>query len=394
MPPRSGIPKSSHGPIIQPMSVTQYMRVAGLHVEAVRHVLRRLDREAAVRVHRALRPPGGAGRVDEHQRIFGVGPLGVARRRPARPTRSRPQAIARVRIGASRAERAARRSRARTDGAAATASSATAFIATRWPRRQKPSAVMTTRASASCSRVGDGVGAVAGEERQHDAADLDDGEERGDELRPHRHEERDAVALARCRAIAARWRSGSTSARSSRVGQRRASSPSSPSQRMARRGARPACRSTCRGSCGRCSCGRRRTSAPTAGAAREVEHLAVRLVELDAEIVEHRAPEPFGIGGRAPHAARRSCRRPWRRMNASSRLRSMYSGDGRQAMSPPNSKFMAEGSWALCHRLRRRSRPRIGDEWASREPWQGARASTARRPIHHSVEQTLHAFDH
>ena len=41
------------------------------------HVLGRLDREAAVRVHRALGPAGGAGGVDDHQQVFGVGAFGL-----------------------------------------------------------------------------------------------------------------------------------------------------------------------------------------------------------------------------------------------------------------------------------------------------------------------------
>ena len=43
VPPSRVIPKISHGPIIQPISLTQY-RLAGVDVEAVRHVLCRLDR--------------------------------------------------------------------------------------------------------------------------------------------------------------------------------------------------------------------------------------------------------------------------------------------------------------------------------------------------------------
>ena len=45
--------------------------IARLEVEAVRQILRRLHGEAAVHVHRALRPAGRTGRVDDHVRIFG-----------------------------------------------------------------------------------------------------------------------------------------------------------------------------------------------------------------------------------------------------------------------------------------------------------------------------------
>ena len=71
-----------------------------------------------------------------------------------------------------------------------------AFIATGCPRRQKPSAVNSAVASASLQTRGHRVGAVAGEQRQDDAADLDDREEGDDQLGAHRHEERDPVARA------------------------------------------------------------------------------------------------------------------------------------------------------------------------------------------------------
>ena len=47
----------AHGPIIQPRSLSQKSRVAGLEVEAVGQLLRRLDREA--RRGRARRPWAG-----------------------------------------------------------------------------------------------------------------------------------------------------------------------------------------------------------------------------------------------------------------------------------------------------------------------------------------------
>jgi hypothetical protein len=40
-----------------------------------------------------------------------------------------------------------------------------------------------------------GVGAVAGEQRQHDGAESDYGKERDDQLRTHRHEEGDPIAF-------------------------------------------------------------------------------------------------------------------------------------------------------------------------------------------------------
>jgi len=51
--------------------------VAGLQVEAVRQVDGRLDREATVHVQRTLRPAGGSGGVDDHERVVGVGRHGL-----------------------------------------------------------------------------------------------------------------------------------------------------------------------------------------------------------------------------------------------------------------------------------------------------------------------------
>src|SRR5439155_1756067 len=45
--------------------------IARLEVETVRQILRRLHGEAAVHVHRTLRPAGRAGRVDDHVRMLG-----------------------------------------------------------------------------------------------------------------------------------------------------------------------------------------------------------------------------------------------------------------------------------------------------------------------------------
>ena len=66
-------PQIAHGPIIQPMSVNHRSTVVGTDVEAVHHVLRRLDGEAAVHVHRALGAAGGAAGVDDHERRVGAG---------------------------------------------------------------------------------------------------------------------------------------------------------------------------------------------------------------------------------------------------------------------------------------------------------------------------------
>ena len=57
MAPSNSVPKTSHGPIIQPMSVSQKSVSSGMQVEPVQDVLRGLDRESAMRMHRALRRP-------------------------------------------------------------------------------------------------------------------------------------------------------------------------------------------------------------------------------------------------------------------------------------------------------------------------------------------------
>src|SRR6476661_9239347 len=49
-----------------------------LYVEAVGEIVYGLDREASVDVQRALRPAGGAGRVDDHVGIIGGGRRGDA----------------------------------------------------------------------------------------------------------------------------------------------------------------------------------------------------------------------------------------------------------------------------------------------------------------------------
>ena len=82
-----------------------------------------------------------------------------------------------------------------TVGTAATAASAVSFIGTTLPRRVQPSAV-TSAGRALLEPHRDRVGAVAGEDRQEDRAELRDREQRGDRLGHHRQEQPDRVALA------------------------------------------------------------------------------------------------------------------------------------------------------------------------------------------------------
>ena len=145
-------------------------------------------------VHRALRPAGRAARVRDEQRVLAVDV-------------ERVEAIGAESAQLVERDVATRLSSARrcdpsrgttttvcTVGTCATAASAVSFIGTTLPRRVKPSAVITATAPASCEPDRDRVGAVAGEDRQEDRAELRDREQRGDRLGHHRHEQADRVA--------------------------------------------------------------------------------------------------------------------------------------------------------------------------------------------------------
>ena len=62
------------------MSLTQYIVSPGCTSKQWTMSCAALDREAAVRVHRALRPPGRARGVDDHQRLVGAGLRSVSQR--------------------------------------------------------------------------------------------------------------------------------------------------------------------------------------------------------------------------------------------------------------------------------------------------------------------------
>ena len=155
---------------------------SALHVEAVGHVLRGLDREAAVDVDRALRPAGGAGGVDDH--------VGVVRRRSRRSrTRqagpgttschqtSRPAVQGTSRRCAARRGRCARRRRPP-------------------PRRRPPSwgpchgAEPRRGDEQVCVAIaqsgGERLGPEPGEDRRVDGADLPAGENRSSRQHPHK----------------------------------------------------------------------------------------------------------------------------------------------------------------------------------------------------------------
>ena len=203
--------------MIQPMSVSQNSRSPAAQVGLERDLLGDLHEEAAVHVHRALRPAGRAARVRDEQRVLAVD---VEPRR----TRSAPSAhelvereVATRRASARRCDRgAARRRPCARSATCATAASAVSFIGTTLPRRVKPSAVIERDRVRVLEPDRDRVGAVAGEDRQEDRAELRDREQRGDRLGHHRQEQPDRVALAARRAPRAPTRCD-RSARAARV---------------------------------------------------------------------------------------------------------------------------------------------------------------------------------
>ena len=174
-------------------------RVVLLNVEEVRHVLRALDREAAVDVDRALGLAGGARGVDQHVRVFG---LGQRRSRSPATGQARPHATRR------------RAPRAREP---------------RWPTRRTTSVCWTFRRlggrgvggllhrhdlaapveavgrdkhlrAAVLQPCGHRIGAIAGEDGHVDRAELSAGQRRRDDLRDHRQIDADPVALADAKA--------------------------------------------------------------------------------------------------------------------------------------------------------------------------------------------------
>jgi len=166
-------------------------RVIGPDVEPVRHVLRGLDREAAVHVNRALRLAGGARRVDDHQRVFGVE---LMRGRVARLILEQdfPNLVAPV-----------------GPGNLPHNPSMHDDLGHRWAADQRAVGRLFHRhdLAAAVEAVGadehlrlgvlesrrDGLGAVAREDRDDDRADLDGGEHGNRDLGAHRHEDADPI---------------------------------------------------------------------------------------------------------------------------------------------------------------------------------------------------------
>ena len=150
-------------------------------------------------------------------------------------------------------------------------------------------------APASDEPDGDGVGAVAAEDRQRHGADLGDGRERGGRLGHHRHEHADGVARADA-ALEQRAASASTSRRSSAYVSVRVS-PFSPSQTIAvvRSGALGVSIDAVVGEVESCL---RRTTWRTESRA-SYRAPAVRLEPLEPEEPHDRVPEPRGLSDRA-----------------------------------------------------------------------------------------------
>ena len=192
-----------------------------------------------------------------------------------------------------------------------TAASAVSFIGTTLPRRVKPSAVTSATAPASCEADGDRFGAVAGEDRQEDRAELRDREQRGHGLRAPSAGTGRPRRRSRRRARAGPRAMRSVSVRSSdHVSVRTA--PSSPSHTTA---------GVVRASRGSSAHSSRHVDREVAACrpsnhvahgmpSRHVEHLAVRLREAHAEEADDRVPEPFGLVDRSTRRARRTSRCP------------------------------------------------------------------------------------
>ena len=153
VPPLASVPTISHGPMIQPMSVSQNSRSPARRSiwNATSSAI--FTRNPRVHVHRTLGPAGRAARVRHEQRMLTVDRLGVE------AVGLIAHQIAEHHVAAGRhRQRRARSSRGTTttvctESTCATAWSAVSFISTVLPRRVKPSAVINATAPASSRRT-------------------------------------------------------------------------------------------------------------------------------------------------------------------------------------------------------------------------------------------------
>ncbi len=159
------------------------------------HVLGGLEGEAALRVDRALRRARRAGGVNQHHRVLGGGVVRAARRGVCVGAARHQLGPGRVVVVHLHLHVRARHydhvldgrrllERLVGDGLHGDAAPA-ARAAVGHEERLRP-AVSQAR--------GDGLSAVAGEQRQDHAADAADGEKRDHDLRRHRHVQADGVA--------------------------------------------------------------------------------------------------------------------------------------------------------------------------------------------------------
>ena len=288
-----------------------------------------LDEEAAVHVHRALGPAGRAARVRDEQRV-----LAVDRDRVEPVGLTVGQLVERE--VASRLSSARRRVRARHDDDGVHRSAParprrrrSPSSARRLPRRVKPSAVIERDRARVVEPDRDRVGAVAGEDRQEDRAELRDREQRGDRLGDHRQEQADRVARAHAPRGAARPRSDRSAVRSSAHGQRADRRLPRLPRRSRQRRPSPDRRRA-----------RRRTS-PRGCSVPPVNHLAhgmpsvtsstsVYGVANGVEEAHDRVPEPLGLVDRPRARGRRRSRCPRSAMNRATLLSRSSSASGRQ----------------------------------------------------------------
>ncbi len=172
--------------------------ILGVNVHPKRHILGRLHREAAMGVDGPFRPPGGAAGVDDHQQVFGggVGRLGLGQLRrddfmpPVVAQRPHVYLVARP---------------AQDDQVLHRGHGRRGLVGHRLQRHDRAA---SEEAVGGEERLGPRVGqprghrprAIAGEERQDDAADFGHSQQGDDDLRRHGHEQPHGVARAQTKA--------------------------------------------------------------------------------------------------------------------------------------------------------------------------------------------------
>ena len=162
-------------------------------IEAKQHVLRGLDRKTAVRVKRPFRPSGRSRGVNDHQRIFSIGPFRF-RLIALLPDLFMPPPVA-TRSPRNRNPKPPKNEHV-LDGGRRAQSLISAWF-------QKDS--LSTPIKAICGQKkfrlaitqasGYRCGAITGKQRKNYSAELDHGKKRRNRLGHHGHEQRSHVAL-------------------------------------------------------------------------------------------------------------------------------------------------------------------------------------------------------